>query len=1012
MRISRSIRILSCLLWLMCSMPSFIYAQSNVSVKGRVTDNTGKGLPNVSIRVKEGKTGTTSNVEGNYQFNAPTGAVLLFSYTGFLPQEVKVGTNDGVFNIQLQPDIQSLNQVVVVGYGTQQKRNLTASIATVKGDVIAKQPVAGVEQALQGQVAGVQITSPSGQPGSGINVQIRGNNSISSGNTPLYIVDGVPVTPAYDGIGAGEQKFNPLNTINPGDIESIDVLKDGAAAAIYGVRASNGVVVITTKRGKGKGQLNFSAYYGTQSLRKKIPLLNGAQWADLYNDALVNSGQAPAVKPEDIKYNTDWQDEIFRTAPIQSYQLSFSGSSEKTRYYLSGSYFNQDGIVLNSGIKRYQFKINLDQTIKDNIRVGTNINFSRSDDNRSVISGAALANGGVLGGALSQIPLVPVKAENGKYGTNPYLFSDNPVGNLVEVRNMANIYQVIGNMYGEWDIIPKLTFRTNIALDFKAQVSKNFRTLEYSATQNNAVRGAAAMENLVNPIGLWENTLTYRALESEDHQLTLLGGYSAQQFSATSQYNSSSGFVSNDVTNFTAGSIFGVPTSVESSWGLISYFARGTYSYRNRYLLQASMRADGSSVFSKDNRFGYFPAVSLGWIVSDEPFFGRDKSINYLKLRLSGGANGNQQVGTYARFTLFTPGSTGTVLTQIGNNKLEWETTTQYNAGFDLGLFDNRISLVFDAYRKRTTNLLQLVPLPTSVGIATAPQNVGTVENKGLELGINTTNIESKYFTWTTNLNLSINRNEVTDLGKVLNEKGELVDRIVISGNNIIQKGQPLGAFFGYKVKGIFQNAAEISAAPRQDNAKPGDIQFENVNGDNVINDQDRTIIGNPNPALIGALTNTIRYKGLELSVFFQGTFGNDIYHANREFTEGMKSAINATTNTLNRWKKEGDQTNVPRAVIGDPNNNARPSDRFIEKGTYVRLKNLTLAYDLPASLMEKIKLGGIRFYVTGQNLLTFTNYSGWDPEVSYTNGSIGFGVDYFVYPQPRTFLFGLNVKF
>ncbi|WP_349317637.1 TonB-dependent receptor [Chitinophaga sp. MM2321] len=1010
MKIFRSLRILSCFLCLMCSAPLFMYAQTGIIVKGRVTDNTGEGLPNVSIRISGGKTGTTSGNDGTYQLSVPVGVTLVFSYTGYLPQEKKITTGDPV-DIQLQLDVQALNQIVVVGYGTQQKRNVTASIATVKGDVIAKQPVAGVEQALQGQVAGVQITSPSGQPGSGINVQIRGSSAISSGNTPLYVIDGVPVTPSYDGIGSGEQKFNPLNTINPGDIESIDVLKDGAAAAIYGVRASNGVVVITTKRGKGKGQLSFSTYYGTQSLRKKIPLLNGTQWADMYNDALVNAGLPAVINPADIKYDTDWQDEIFRTAPMQNYQLSFSGATEKTRYYLSASYFDQEGIVLNSGIKRYQFKVNLDQTINDKIRVGTNLNFSRSDDNRSVQSGSALANGGVLGGALSQIPLVPVKTPDGKYGTNPYLYSDNPVGNLLEVHNRANIYQFIGNVYGEWDIVPKLTFRTSLALDFKTQLSRNFTTLQYSATQNNAVRGSAGMFNLVNPIELWENTLTYRPLDNGEHRLTLLGGYSAQHFTATNQYNSSSGFVSNDITNFTAGSVFGVPTSAESEWGLISYFVRGIYSYKNRYLLQASMRADGSSVFSQNNRFGYFPAVSLGWIVSDEPFFGGGKTVPYLKIRASGGTNGNQQVGTYARFTLFTPGSTGTVLTQIGNDKLEWEATTQYNAGFDIGFLDNRISLVFDAYNKRTTNLLQLVPLPVSVGISTAPQNVGTVENKGIELGINSTNIEKKDFSWTTNINLSINRNKVTDLGKVLDEKGVLVDRVVISGNNIIQKGQPLGAFYGYKVQGIFQNAAAITAAPKQDNAKPGDIQFVNINGDNVINDQDRAIIGDPNPRLIGALTNTFGYKGLELSFFFQGSFGNDIYNANREFTEGMKSAINATTNTLHRWKKEGDQTDVPRAVIGDPNNNTRASDRFIEKGTYVRLKNLTLAYNLPANVIEKLHIGGARFYITGQNLLTFTNYSGWDPEVSYTNGAIGFGVDYFVYPQARTFLFGLNVK-
>lgn len=1007
----RVIHLMSCLLWLLCCTIMDASAQSNtLTIKGRVTDNKGEGLPGVTIR--NGSTGTTTANDGTYQVKAAAGDVLVFSFTGFASQEITVTAGRETLDVTLEPDVKALEQVVVVGYGTQQKRNVTAAISTVKADVIGKQAVSGMEAALQGQVAGVQITTPSGQPGSGMNVQIRGNNSISSGNNPLYVIDGVPVTASYDGIGAGEQPFNPLNTINPNDIESIDVLKDGAAAAIYGVRASNGVVVITTKRGRGKGEINFSAYYGTQSLRKKVPLLNGTQWADLYNEALVNAGMPEAVRPEDIKYNTDWQDEVFRTAPIQNYQLSFGGASERTRYYLSASYFNQEGTVLNSGMKRYQFKINIDQTINERIRVGTNLNFSRSDDNRSVQSGAALNNGGVLGGALSQIPLVPVKEEDGKYGTNPYLFSDNPVGNLVEVHNLSNIYQLIGNIYGEADILPNLTFRTSLGLDFKSQLSKNFTTLEYSATQNNAIRGSARMYNLVNPIGLWENTLTYRPLENEMHKLTVLGGYSAQHFKYANQENSSSGFVSNAVTNFTAGSSPGIPVSNEIEWGLISYFVRGIYSYRDKYLVQASMRADGSSVFNKENRFGYFPAVSLGWIISEEPFFGKSNAVEFLKLRASVGSNGNQQVGTYARFTLFTPGTTGTVLTQIGNESLQWETTTQYNVGLDAGLLKGRINLTLDAYLKRTENLLQMVPLPTSVGIATAPQNIGMVENRGLELGITSNNIEGKEFTWTTNFNISLNRNKVLDLGKILNQKGELVDRVVISGDNIIQKGQPLGVFYGYRTAGIFQNAAEIAASPAQPNAAPGDIRFANLNDDNVINDQDRAIIGDPNPRFISALTNTFRYKGLELSAFFQGSFGNDILHSNKQFTEGMHVAINATANTLNRWQQEGDITDVPRAVIGDPNSNRRMSDRYIEKGTYVRLKNLTLGYNLPAAALERLHISGVRFYVTGQNLLTFTNYSGWDPEVSYTNGSIGFGTDYFVYPQSRTLLFGLNVKF
>lgn len=1006
--------IIACFVWALLMPLAALQAQdAPLQVKGRVQDTNGQPLSNVSVSVKGSRAGGTTDNQGLFSLAVTEGAQLLFSSTGYQPQEVKITAANLNLTIILQTDTIALAQVVVVGYGTQQRKNLTTSVSTVRSDALNRQTVSSVDQALQGQAPGIQVTTPTGQPGSGLNVQIRGNNSISLSNSPLYVIDGVPVLPVRDGIGEGTQQYNPMSTINPSDIESIDILKDGAAASIYGLRASNGVVVITTKRGKGKGQLSLNAYYGVQKLRKKVDVLNGPQWADLYNEALVNAGQAPRVQPGDIVAATDWQDEIFRTAGQQNYQLNFSGSNDKTRYYLSGSYFDQQGIIRNSGFKRYQFRLNLDQQLANSVRVGTNINFSRSEDNRSVQSESNLNNGGVVAGALAQIPILPIRRADGKYAINPYLALDNPIGNLMETHNLARIYQLIGNIYGEVDILPGLTFRTNLGLDYRSELANNFRTLEYSALQDNAVRGSAAMYTMNNVIGLWENTFTYRPQLGTKSDLTVLLGHSAQQSHYSNQYNSSSGFVSNDVRNFSAGSIINPGTSDEEKWGLVSFFGRAIYNYDNRYLVQASIRADGSSRFSKNNRWGYFPSLSLGWRVSDEAFFVKG-NVSSLKLRLSAGSNGNQEIDPYTRFTLFTPGQSGTVLSQVGNQTLSWETSTQYNAGVDMGLLNDRISISLDAYRKVTKDLLLYVPLPAIAAFPGAFQNIGKVENKGIELAINSVNVRNKDWNWTTNFNFSLNRNKVLDLGRTFNEAGEEVDRTIIQNENITEKGLPLGVFYGYVTSGLFQSAAEVSGhATQQSGTAPGDIRFADLDKNNVINAGDRRVIGDPNPNFIAAITNNITYKRFELSFFFQGSFGNDIYNQTRVALESFTTPINSTTRALDRWKTTGQQTNVPRAVINDPNNNSRFSDRYIEDGTYVRLKNLTIAYNFPTQLLTKARISNARVYLTGQNLLTFTKYTGWDPEASAApQAAVGFGRDLGVYPVAVTVSAGINLTF
>ncbi|TGE10507.1 SusC/RagA family TonB-linked outer membrane protein [Hymenobacter fodinae] len=1010
----------------------------NSPVSGRVVDAKGEGLPGVTVLLEGTTLGSATDATGAYTIaNVPAGSyTLVVSSVGFTTSRQAITVVDGqptqVASVTLNEDTQALKEVVVVGYGTLSRQELTTSVASVSAPQIERQRVAGFDQALQGQAPGVQVTAPTGAPGAGINVRIRGNSSITGSNSPLYVIDGVPVLPTYDReLSVGNQKPNPLNTINPADIESIDVLKDGAAAAIYGVRAANGVVVITTKRGKsGKPQVGLNAYYGVQELRKKLDVLDSRQFAEYYNESQINGGAAPGFTDlNNLPYNTDWQDQVYRSAAIQNYQLNVSGGTDKTRYYVAGGYFKQDGIILNSGFDRFNFKLNFDQQAGTKFRVGTNMNMSRTNTNGSVRSELGLGNSGTVLGTLAQIPTIPVRDANGVYATNPFSLSDNPVGNLLETSNKAVTNQVIGNLYGEYDILKNLKFRSSLGIDFRTQLENEFITRNYPGTSraDASTRGSGRTGTTQQTIWLWENTVTYNPQLGEKHNLQLLAGQSVQESNRFASNASVRGYASNAVPYLSAGTERLGTSSYEEEWGLTSLFARAIYSFDDRYLATLSLRQDGTSRF--DQHYGYFPAVALGWRISKEAFFPQNTPISDLKLRGSFGINGNQELGyTYQRFSAYSAGSNyagsgGTIQggirpDRIGNRDLKWETSKQYDLGLDLGMFNDRLTFNFDAYQKRSNNLLLSVPLAPSTGAEQLNiiQNVGTVENKGLEFNLATTNVQGENggFTWTTNLNASLNRNKVIDLGTLVNDQNQLVDRTIINSNSITQKGQPLGVFYGHQVQGIFQSEDEIKAAPTQPgNPKPGDIRFVDVNGDKKIDNNDRTIIGNPNPKVIGGVTNTFTFKGLDLSVFFQGSFGNDIYNANRQALESLTGPVNQLTTVLNRWTPNNTNTDIPRAVFNDPNNNGRFSSRWIEDGSYVRLKNLTLGYTLPTALTSKARVGSLRVYVSGQNLLTWTDYSGYDPEVSADPfSSTSIGRDFGVYPQSRTYTVGLNATF
>jgi TonB-linked SusC/RagA family outer membrane protein len=1002
-------------------------APQNVPVSGRVTDATGEALPGVTVLVKGTTTGTSTGADGSFSLSVPENSTLVFSSIGYKNQELAITGATSTIAIRMSDDQQSLNEVVVVGYGTQTRQDLSTSVASVGSAALARQPVAGFDQALQGQAPGVQVTAPTGAPGAGINVRVRGNASLSLNGSPLYVIDGVPVLPDYQQeISVGNQRINPLNTINPNDIESIDVLKDGAAAAIYGVRAANGVVVITTKRGKvGQAQVGLSIYYGRQTLRKKLDVLNSEQFAQELREINANGGVAPPnFNDPSLAFNTDWQDEVYRSAAIQNYQLNVSGGTEKTRYYVAGGYFKQDGISLNSGFDRYNFKINLEQTVSQKFRVGTNLNLSRTNNNGSVRSELALGNSGTVLGALSQIPNIAVRNANGTYTQNPFNQSDNPVGNLLESSNRAIVYQAIGNIFGEFDILKNLRLRSSLGLDFRTQTENQFLTRNYPGSTGRAQTGTNQQV-----IWLWENTLTYNPTLGDRHHLTLLAGQSMQASNRFTSGATTRDFASN-VPYLSGGStVVGIPGSYEDSWSLLSYFARANYDFDGKYLFSASLRADGTSRFVNKYRFGYFPAVSAAWRISKENFFPQDGLVSDLKLRASFGANGNQEIYTYQRFSRYSTGSNyqgtgstvvgGITQSDIGNNDLRWETTYQYNGGVDFSMLNNRLTFTFDAYSKDTKDLLLGVPIPQSTGVdnLSVTQNIGKIQNRGIEIGLVTTNVQAvdNGFGWSTNFNVSGNRNKIIDLGPQTNEKGEVSARTIIDGQRISQPGQPLGAFYGHVMQGIVQSNAEGQGLPTQNGNRPvaGDVRFADLNGDGVINDSDRTIIGNPNPKAFAGVTNNFSYKGIELSVFFQGQFGNQIYNQTRQILESQSDPLNQSTRVLNHWTATNTNTDIPRPVRNDPQGNNRFSTRWLEDGSYVRLKNVTLAYNIPTALSKRAAIQNLRIYVTGQNLITWTDYLGYDPEVSADPfSSTGFGRDFGVYPQARTYTVGLNATF
>lgn len=953
------------------------------AVTGTVTTASGESLPGVNVLLKGSTIGTITDVDGNYRINATEGT-LMFSFIGYEGQEVEIAGRS-VVDVVMQEDVTTLEQVVVVGYGTQKRKDITTAVVVVGEEAIADRPMVSAAEALQGKAAGVQVVQPSGKPGENISVRIRGATSVLAGNEPLYVVDGVPTT--------------DIRGLNPNDIASMSVLKDAASASIYGARAANGVVLITTKRGTANAPaIRFNAYTGFSTLRKQIDVLNTAQYRDLMEEVL-----GPGSVDPSITHDANWTDRVFGTGKNESYQLSFSGGSDKARYMISGNYLNQEGIVAPAEFDRYSVRVNLDNDVKDWLKIGTNLNFisSKTKDTPDNLSSG---RGGVIMSALNTPPFLNVYNPDGsgQFDPNPFQPSwENPVAYMEGPDQEVVDNRLFGNVTGEVFFNEDLTFKTNLGIDVGTHqwdyYLDPFRTV-YGRQQN----GVGQADKTNSASWLWENTLNYEKTIGKN-SFSVLGGTSIQRAKDNNSFLSGNDFPADaSVRTINAANTMFGSTNIDE-WSLVSFFGRATYDYDSRYLLTASLRRDGSSKLA--NRWGTMPSVSAGWRVSSEPFMNGVDGIDDLKLRVGYGVNGNQEgISSYAQYGLIsysrrqpTDPLSGPASQQIsyGNPDLKWETTTQTNFGIDLALLESRLIFTFDAYVKKTEDLLLNVQLGSGAGDITNIQtNAGSLENRGLELNVSSVNTDNE-LRWNTDFNISLNRNKVTGLkftevyyyGRVYSNNQDVA---------IVREGLPLGTFFGYISEGV--------------DPATGDMMFKDVNGNGIIDPDDRQVIGDAQPDFTFGLTNSLSYKRFDLNIFFQGSVGNDVYNATRVDLEGMFDSKNQSTVVLDRWTPENTDTDIPRA--GNINN-VRNSSRFVEDGSYVRLKAITLAYNFNPEFLNKFGVNKLSLYTTGQNLLTFTNYSGFDPEVNaFGRSATELGVDYGTYPQSRTVTFGVNLEF
>lgn len=979
-------------------------------IKGTILDATGMPVIGANVMVKGTTNGTITDMDGKFSLEVDKNAILVVSYIGYANQEIKVG-NQNTLSITMKEDAEALDELVVVGYGTVKKSDLTGSVGSVSMEDVNKVGITSADRALQGQVAGVQVNARSGQPGESMMIRVRGGNSLSGGNEPLYVIDGMPV----EGMSSD---------INPEDILSMEVLKDASSTAIYGSRGANGVVMITTKRGKeGKTTVDYNGYIGVSQLRKKLDLLEKDDYIEMVNEVSVNDGNGILITPEQAALlpNNDWQDLAYQTALTHSHQFSVSGGNDKTKVYSSLNYMNQEGIIKGSNYNRFALRINGDQKITDKISLNASVAYSYGTQNTA--NSNADGYGAIAYTAMVMPPIQEIKDEYGNYT----VFSGTPWGGTNPV-GMAELYKnqninsrLLANLSLSWDIIEGLNFRVNAGAEVVASESDRYIPIGLSAggqLDGDASKSKSNYYTLIN-----ENILTYNKTFNDIHALNVMGGITFQSYEYNSLSGSGTGFLRDvyETNNLGVAMTPGIPSSGYSDYRMASFLGRVNYGLMDRYLLTVTARYDGSSKFSKNHKFAFFPSAALAWRVSEEGFMKDMEWWSNFKVRTSVGQTGNQSISPYQTFArlgtsspVFGNGKViGFGLSSIANDDLKWETTTQTDLGIDLGFLDNRINFAFDYYWKQTRDLLYSATLPPSSGFSSMLRNIGRIDNKGFEISINTVNMKGKV-NWTTSLNISSNKSIVKDLGTdVYGNKIERMDAPIGGGNWFpLFLGKAPFQLYGYEIEGIYQTDEE-ARLNGEATKHAGDYRYKEIDGKPGITTGDKTILANTQPKFTFGLTNTINWNNFELSFLVTGSIGGDIVN---EFNKSITN-IGGTWNVRKdawegRWQ-EGKGGKYARAsastkdylAFGDPNS------IWVEDGSYVRFKDIKLSYTLPSSWFSGSKKPNVSLYVSGQNLITITGYSHYDPEASWTGSAVN-GWDRGVYPSAKSYTLGLNVKF
>lgn len=995
MPISR-LRMMVCLIGML--LPMCMFAQQ-ITVQGVVKDQTGETVIGASVMEKGTTNGTITGIDGDFSLNMSSNGTLVVSFVGYKTQEVQV-KGQKQLQVVLSEDAEMLDEVVVIGYGTMKKSDLTGAVSSIGNKDIKDSPVSNLGQAIQGKISGVQIVD-AGKPGDNVSIKIRGLGSINNCD-PLVVIDGVPTD-----LG--------LSSLNMADVERLDVLKDASATAIYGSRGANGVVMITTKRGtEGKGKLAVSANYSFQNATNVPSLLNAAQYAELSNDMMVNSGRNPNpewANPSELGAGTDWMDELLRTGVMQNYTVSYSGGNEKSHYYVSGGFLDQSGIVKSVNYRRFTFQSNSDAQVLKWLKFSNNITFSADTKKSGSYN---------IGDALKALPIYPVKNEDGSWSgpdgnSEWYGSTRNPIGPTELNKSQTDGYNFLANLTAELTFTKWLKFKSTFGYDAKFWFIDNF-TPKYNWKPTPTEETSRYKSDNKSFTYLWDNYFLFDHTFAEKHRVGLMAGMSAQ-WNTNDYLNAQKNvFMFDNVHEMDNGEEMYAIGGNETEWALLSYMARVNYSYEDRYLLTATIRRDGSSRFGKKHRWGTFPSVSVAWRASQEKWFPKNDYINDLKVRAGYGVTGSQaSVGNYSYlasyntsvypFGISSGNQTALVSSTLANPYIHWEEVAQTNIGFDASLFNSRVMFSFDAYLKETRDMLVKASIPITSGFedtTTTYTNAGKVRNQGIEMSLHTINLTGE-LGWETNLTATYNKNKIKDLNS---DVPYYINQINNSYVTMLAKDYPINVFYGYVTDGIFQNQSEVNTHAVQPGAEPGDIRFRDLNNDGVINDSDRTVIGNPNPSWLFSMNNSLSYKGFELSVFLQGIAGNKIYNANNIDNTGMAAAYNQTIDVLKRWQGEGTSNSMPRAVFGDPNQNTRVSDRFVENGSYLRLKNITLSYTFPKQWLQKAQIENARLSLSCENVATITGYSGFDPEVGIN------GIDQNRYPISRTFSLGLNFNF